>query len=142
MKKGKGFFSKLMLLLIIVPVVEIAILFQMAEITGWIFTIGVAILTGVTGGYLAKQQGREIVDKIQSELSYGQLPGEALLNGLSVLIGGVLLLTPGVLTDVTGFLLIVPFTRIVFIKLIKNKFNSMLQGANPSYVYVNRNDYE
>lgn len=142
MKKRSGIFSKVLIALIAVPVIEMFILVQLAQQINWFNTILIAVGTGVVGGFLAKQQGKEIIDKIKNELSLGRMPGETLLNGLSVLIGGVLLLTPGILTDITGFLLIIPLSRIFFMKLIKGKFDSIITGStmNSNYIYVDVNE--
>ena len=69
------------------------------------------MLTGVTGAWLARAEGMRVLFQFQRELASGKLPGQALLDGISVLVGGAFLLTPGVLTDVVGFSLLVPFTR-------------------------------
>jgi len=141
MKKSSGIFSKLVLALTVVPIVELFILVKLAGAINWLPTILLVIVTGVSGAYLAKQQGKEILNKIQIELSSGNMPGDTLLNGLSVLVGGVLLLTPGILTDITGFLLIIPISRIVFIKFLKSKFNGMINTGNSNFVYIKKDDY-
>ena len=141
MKKSSGIFSKLVLALTLVPILELYILVKLAGTINWGPTILLVIVTGVTGAYLAKQQGKEILSKIQRELSGGNMPGDSLLNGLSILVGGVLLLTPGILTDITGFLLIIPISRVIFIKFLKSKFNGMINTGNSNFVYINKDDY-
>ena len=141
MKKGSGIFSKLVLALTVVPILELYILFKLAGAINWGPTILLVIVTGVTGAYLAKQQGKEILNKIQMELSGGNMPGDSLLNGLCILVGGVLLLTPGILTDITGFLLIIPISRIMFIKFLKSKFKGMINTGNSNFVYIKKDDY-
>ncbi len=141
MKRGSGIFPKLVLALTLVPILELFILVKLAGAINWLPTILLVIVTGVSGAYLAKKQGKEIFNKIKMELSSGNMPGDSLLNGLSVLIGGVLLLTPGILTDITGFLLIVPVSRIMFIKFLKSKFNGMINTGNSSFVYIKKDDY-
>ncbi|MCM1989780.1 FxsA family protein [Oceanirhabdus seepicola] len=134
-------FSKLVLLLTVIPILELYILFKLAGAINWGPTILLVIVTGVAGAYLAKQQGKEILNKIKMELSSGNMPGDSLLNGLSILVGGVLLLTPGILTDITGFLLIIPISRVIFIKFLKSKFNGMINTGNSNFVYINKDDY-
>lgn len=141
MKKSGGIFSKLVLALTVVPILELYILTKLAHRINWFNTILIVVLTGVAGAYLAKQQGKEVLNKIKMELGSGSMPGDSLLNGLSVLIGGVLLLTPGILTDVLGFSLILPITRIPFMKLIKNKFSDMIKSGNASFVYIKNDDF-
>ncbi|PLR77785.1 membrane protein FxsA [Bacillus sp. V3-13] len=99
------------LLVIIIPAAEIAVLMLSGQTLGIWPTIFLILFTGVLGAYLAKKQGLETIRRIQEQLRYGQLPGDALLDGACVLIGGTLLLTPGFITDVAGFLLLAPPTR-------------------------------
>lgn len=82
--------------------------------------MGVVIITGIAGAALAKHQGLGILRRIQIEMSYGQMPGDALFDGVLVLTGAILLLTPGILTDLTGFSLLIPGTRLIYKKHLKN----------------------
>jgi UPF0716 protein FxsA len=110
----------LLLFLIIVPAVEIAFLLLSGKTIGILLTIFLLIFTGVLGAYLAKREGLETIRKAQEQLRYGQIPGDALLDGICILLGGTLLLTPGYITDVIGFLLLAPPTRKFFkMQLIK-----------------------
>ena len=74
-------------------------------------TLALVVFTGLTGAWLARAEGVRVLFQFQKEMATGKLPGQALLDGISVLIGGAFLLTPGVLTDVAGFSLLLPFTR-------------------------------
>ena len=69
------------------------------------------VLTGVTGAWLARTEGLRVIFSFQEELVSGRLPGQAMLDGICVLVGGAFLLTPGVITDLLGFSLMLPFTR-------------------------------
>ncbi|MBM7584929.1 UPF0716 protein FxsA [Bacillus pakistanensis] len=104
----------LVALLIIIPAMEIGILIFSGQTLGVIPTILIIIATGIIGAYLAKQQGIETLRRAQEEMKFGQIPGEAIIDGLCILVGGLLLLTPGFITDTTGFLLLVPQTRRIF----------------------------
>lgn len=141
MKKG-NMFTKLLLLFTIVPVVEVFLLFKISGLTNWLVTMLIVISTGVIGAYLAKSEGKGIIDKIKNELSYGSLPKDELIGGLCVLIGGVLLVTPGVLTDLFGFSLIIPLTRNIYVKLIKSKFKNIIDNGNSNFVYINKGDWK
>lgn len=121
---------KLILLFTLVPIIELFILFKLAEITSAWMTIGIVLFTGIAGAYLAKSQGKIVLSKIKNELNQGKLPGNQLLNGLCILIGGALLLTPGIITDVTGFLLVIPITRELYKEYIKRKFKDMIARGN------------
>jgi UPF0716 protein FxsA len=104
-------FIKLLLLFTLIPVLEIYVILQVGELLGALPTVGLIILTGVAGAYLARTQGFEVVRRMQSELNHGQLPADPLIDAAMVLAGGLLLLTPGFCTDIVGFSLLVPATR-------------------------------
>jgi UPF0716 protein FxsA len=117
----------ILLLIIIVPAAEIGVLLFSGNLIGLWPTIGVILFTGVLGAYLAKKQGLEAIRKTQEQLHYGQMPGDVILDGICILIGAVLLLTPGFITDITGFLLLIPPTRIFFKKLILKVVKSWME---------------
>ncbi|OHB33548.1 MAG: membrane protein FxsA [Desulfuromonadaceae bacterium GWC2_58_13] len=104
-------FIRLLILFIIVPVTELIILLKVGALIGAAPTIALILLTGIAGAYLARTQGLDLVQRIQSELNQGRVPTEELLDGAMILVGGILLLTPGFLTDLFGFTLLVPATR-------------------------------
>lgn len=121
---------KIFLLITIVPIIEIFVLFKLAQLTSIWTTILVVILTGFLGAYFTKKEGSNIIASIKYELNDGRVPGNQLLNGLCVLIGGILLLTPGLLTDITGFTLILPGTRHFYVMLIKKWLTNLVQMGN------------
>ena len=94
-----------------VPAFELWLLFQIADAIGGIETIYVIILTGVLGSAMAKRQGAVTLQKIQKAMAEGRSPGLEMTEGLLILLGGVLLVTPGALTDVFGLLTLIPPTR-------------------------------
>lgn len=116
-------FGKLLLIFTIIPFVELSLLLEIAARTSTMTALGIIILTGIVGAYFAKDQGRRVIYNIQSELNRGVMPGNEMLHGLCVLIGGVLLLTPGILTDLFGFSLLIPATRTGYIKMMKDYFS-------------------
>jgi UPF0716 protein FxsA len=101
----------LFLLFTLVPLVELALLFWIAQHTGWAFTLGLVILTGMVGAWLARREGLRCWLEVQRRLAQGELPAEPLLDGLMILVAGAVLITPGVLTDLAGFALLVPPIR-------------------------------
>jgi UPF0716 protein FxsA len=103
--------GRLALLFIVVPILELVLLIELGQLVGLLPTVGLVVFTGVTGAWLARAEGVRVFFQFQQELASGRLPGQALLDGISVLVGGALLLTPGVLTDVVGFSLLFPPTR-------------------------------
>lgn len=117
--KGDEMFSKLLLLFIFVPFLDLAILIKLGEYIGFWQTIAIIIITGVTGAVLVKREGLSVIQKIKTDLGQSAIPGRQLVNGLLVLIGGILLMTPGILSDAVGFILVIPGSRgIVREKLI------------------------
>ncbi|WP_425448395.1 FxsA family protein [Dethiothermospora halolimnae] len=121
---------KLGLLFTVTPIVELFILFQLAKITSFWQTIAIVIFTGIAGAYLAKSEGKIIITRIKEELNQGRLPGNQLLNGLCVLIGGALLLTPGIITDILGFTLVIPGVREFYKSIIKRKFKKVIDRGD------------
>jgi UPF0716 protein FxsA len=103
--------ARLALLFVVVPLLELALLIWIGQVVGLLPTILLVFSTGVLGAVLARREGLRTLSDLQGELAQGRLPGQALMDGLSVLVGGAFLLTPGILTDVTGFLLLLPPTR-------------------------------
>ncbi len=119
---------KLILLFTVTPVVELFLLLHLAKVTSVWTTIGIVLFTGILGAYLSKNQGRLIISKIRMEVNEGRMPGEQLINGLCVLIGGALLLTPGIITDILGFSLVIPGTREILKSVIKAHLNKMVDN--------------
>ncbi|MDG5471048.1 membrane protein FxsA [Jeotgalibacillus sp. ET6] len=120
----------IMLLIIVVPATEIAILLSIGNLIGVIPTFLLILATGVFGAYLAKSQGLQAIKNVQNQMGIQQPPSEIILDGVCILIGGVLLLTPGFLTDITGFLLLIPQTRNRFKPLIYNWFRKRMSKGN------------
>ena len=90
---------------------ELYILLEAGRIMGLAPTIGLIMMTGIAGAWLARSQGVEILRRIQEETSLGQMPATTLIDGALILVGGLLLLTPGFFTDALGFSFLVPATR-------------------------------
>jgi len=106
-----SFLGRLALFFIVVPVLELFLLIRLGQVVGLWPTLGLVIGTGLLGAHMARTEGLRILYRFQTELASGRLPGQALLDGIAVLIGGAFLLTPGILTDLTGFALLFPPTR-------------------------------
>ena len=102
---------KLLFLFTVVPTAELYLLLEIADRIGGLETIYLVIITGIVGAHLAKREGLGVLHQIQEAAANGESPADKLVEGLMVLIGGILLVTPGVMTDVFGLSLIVPFTR-------------------------------
>jgi UPF0716 protein FxsA len=116
----------LILLFTLVPLIELALLIKVGQYVGVFTTIAIVVVTGVIGAYLAKLQGIKILVKIQEEINRGIMPAESLFDGVLILLSGILLLTPGLITDAIGFAGFIPFTRNVFKQWLKRKIRDMI----------------
>jgi len=110
---------RLIFLFTVVPLIELALLIEIGQHIGTANTILLVLSTGVVGATLAKAQGFQVFSRIQAELNAGHLPGDSLLDGAMVLAGGILLLTPGIITDCIGLAALVPLTRDLLKRLIR-----------------------
>jgi len=119
-------FGYLVLLFTLVPAVELMLLIEIGGHIGAGNTILIIILTGVLGAYLARLQGFLVLQKIQNDLNSGIMPNSELIDGLMILVGGIVLLTPGFITDLFGLLLLIPWTRSLIKMLFSRKFESMI----------------
>ncbi|GAF64341.1 phage T7 F exclusion suppressor FxsA [Bacillus sp. TS-2] len=115
------------------------LIFSALEITGFILvgkligvfpTLLLVIFTSIIGAWLAKREGLQAIRVAQLQTSQGQMPSSALLDGLCILLGGLALLVPGFLSDIVGFLLLIPFTRTWFKALLKKQLNRLIQKGN------------
>jgi len=104
-------FWKLLLAFTIIPAVELYLLVSLGQWIGPLATVLLIVLTGLLGAALAKQEGTAVLAQLRADLGRGIPPASHMVEGVMVFAGGLLLLTPGLLTDITGFALILPFTR-------------------------------
>ena len=103
--------GRLALLFVIVPLLELALLIQMGQWVGFWPTITLVVFTGVTGAWMARMEGLRTIWRLRDDFANGRVPGQAIMDGMAVLAGGALLLTPGILTDLLGFSLLLPRSR-------------------------------
>lgn len=104
-------FSRLLLLFIIVPILELALLIQVGRWIGLLPTLALVVGTGILGAALAGREGPRAWRAFQLDIWEGRIPGRPILDGLSIFAGGALLLTPGLVTDLLGFTLLLRPTR-------------------------------
>ena len=102
---------KLFLAFTIIPIIEIYLLIEIGSMFGALTAVTLVILTGFLGAFLARMQGLQTLYRIQESLREGRIPSGELLDALLIVIAGLVLLTPGFLTDSAGFLLLIPATR-------------------------------
>ena len=101
----------LVALFIGLPILELALLIKLHGMVGFMPTVLLVLVTGIAGATLVRRQGLAILFKIQQELGIGNLPAPQMMDGVMILIAGALLVTPGLITDITGFALLIPFVR-------------------------------
>lgn len=101
----------LLLFFLVIPFLEIFLLLQVGGIIGVLPTILLVVFTAVLGAHLLRQQGFSTWQRVQNNLAQGIMPANELIEGVFILIGGVLLLTPGFVTDAMGFALLMPAIR-------------------------------
>jgi len=118
--------KKLILVFLLISAIELALLIYVGMFIGPLYTILIVLGTAVIGGILAIQQGRSTLRHTLDNLSRGILPSSELLDGALIMTGGFLLITPGLIADAAGLLMLIPQTRLLvgrgLLKLINRKF--------------------
>ncbi len=125
--------SRLILIFVAVPLLELAILLQIGQWIGLFPTFALVVTTGVAGAALARQQGIRAFVAVQRELAAGRLPGRSLLDGLAILVGGAFLLTPGVLTDLVGFSLLFPASRRWLQRVVRRRLERRIRDGTVEF---------
>ena len=122
--------SRLALLFVAVPLLELFILIRLGGVIGLMPTLALCVLTGVAGAWLARREGLRALWSFQERLARGGVPGRALMDGLCILLGGALLLTPGLVTDLFGFSLLLPPSRRCIQERMKRRIEDQIaQGS-------------
>lgn len=129
----------LLLLFTVVPLVEFYLLMTVGSLIGFWPTVGIVLSTGMLGAALAKHEGIRVLRKWQEDMNAGRVPADGVLDGVLILVGGVLLVTPGVLTDALGLALLIPWTRRGLSSLFRSRIKNgvaagrvrVVRGAQP-----------
>jgi UPF0716 protein FxsA len=122
--------GRLLLLFVLVPVMEMLLLIEIGRHIGTLPTLGLIVLTGVVGASLARWQGLAVLRQVQAETSAGQIPAGPLIDGMLILIAGAVLMTPGILTDIFGFLCLIPGVRSLFKRELRRRFEGAVARGN------------
>lgn len=117
---------------ILVPILELAVLLQVGRQLGAASTLALVVLTGITGAWLVKLQGLLVMTRIRREFEAGRLPAPQMLDGAMILLAGVLLVTPGLLTDTLGFALLTPPFRAFVRNELKKRLSESFRDSDPS----------
>ncbi|GED68265.1 UPF0716 protein YtzA [Brevibacillus reuszeri] len=119
----------LVVLFVVVFGIELWGLIAVGSLIGGWNTVFLVILTGLFGAWMAKQQGIQVFRMVQFQLARGQMPTETLIDGVLVLIGGLLLLLPGFISDVIGLIFLIPYTRMILRHLLKRWLWSLISSG-------------
>jgi UPF0716 protein FxsA len=122
-------FGRMLLLFIFLPMVELYLLIMLGSRIGAMPTIGLIVLTGLLGASLARQQGLSVLSRIQKEMASGKPPTQELVEGALVVVGGIVLLTPGIITDILGFSLLLPSIRKSLCRSLTKSFTKKVGKA-------------
>jgi UPF0716 protein FxsA len=112
----------LLLLFIIIPVIEITVLINVGQAIGAWYTVGLVLLSAFIGVNMLRYQGLSTLARAQQRMNAGQIPGNEMVEGIVLAVGGALLLTPGFVTDVIGFLCLIPYTRKALARQVMSRF--------------------
>lgn len=127
-------FLRLLLLFTVVPLIELYLLITIGGVIGVAPTIAIVLGTGVLGAWLARWQGLAVLRRINEEMAAGRMPTDALIDGLLVLVAAAVLLTPGLLTDAAGFILLVPGSRAAVRKAVAAAIAKRTRGGDPDVI--------
>jgi UPF0716 protein FxsA len=119
--------ARLTLLFIAVPIAELALLIWLGGLIGFWPTLGLVVVTGAAGAALARASGVKVLLQIRAEVAAGRMPVGHMLDGALVLVGGLLLLTPGLLSDLAGLALLVPASRALIGRFARRKLQQLVE---------------
>jgi UPF0716 protein FxsA len=127
-------FLRLLLLFTLVPLLELYLLVKLGTVIGVGATVLIVIATGILGASLARWQGLEVLRRLSYDLDRGRLPTDALIDGLLIFIAGAVLLTPGLITDALGFILLMPAGRAGVKKVVRERFRKRGETTDPGVI--------
>lgn len=119
----------LILALVIVPLAELAIIIEVGRSIGVAWTIALLLVNSLLGAWLLQREGRRAWSQFRTTLTAGRWPGDEVAQGGLIIFGGALLLTPGFLTDVVGFLCLLPPTRAVASRVLRSRATGGIVGG-------------
>ena len=125
--KGVGMLARLLVLFIALPLAEIVLLIEIGSRIGTLATLAILVLTAVLGASLAHREGLKVLWRIREKMAHGIMPDEELIDGGLILAAGIVLLTPGLLTDAAGVLLLVPGSRQALKRWLRDRFGRRIR---------------
>ena len=130
---------RLALVFIGLPLLELYILIKIGSYLGLFLTIALIIFSGLLGLLLARFEGLRTLHQIRRNLSQGIVPAEEMVDSVLIFVGGVLFVVPGVITDVAALVLLIPFTRTIFKRWLRRRFDRMVERGNVRLQYQGKN---
>ena len=130
---------RLLFLFILVPLLELYVLIKIGGYLGAFQAIALIVLTALLGILLVRFEGLRKLQQIKQSLSQGIVPAEEMVDGLLIFVAGILLIIPGVLTDLFALVLLIPYTRTLFKRWLRRRFDRMVTAANVRLQYYGRN---
>lgn len=134
--KASYVFLRFLLLLAVIPLLELWLLIELTKRTSLWWTIALVLFTGMLGMSLVRWQGTKALRQIQQQLSSGESPSLAIISGVLVLVAGAFLLTPGIITDSAGFLLLIPQVRSTIARYVQKRLVSGAVNGIKGSVWV------
>lgn len=122
---------RLTLLFVTVPLLELVLLVELGRVAGLVPTVVLVVVTGILGATLARREGLRTLARFRAAVAAGRMPHQEIVEGLLVLIAGAVLLTPGLLTDLAGFLLLVPPIRAAVGRRLSRSVRARIVVAAP-----------
>ncbi len=123
-------FRVLFILFVIIPIIEIAVFMQVGNILGFWPTLSIVILTAWFGAKNVRQQGLSTMQSVQHKMHSGEVPSNEIITSFLLLVAGVLLITPGFITDALGLLLLVPSIRGALLSNVQQHMTTSPKGAS------------
>jgi UPF0716 protein FxsA len=126
-------FARLLLLFLLVPLVEIYVLIKVGSVLGAGYTIILVIFTAIVGAYLARSEGAQAMLRVRANMDQGIMPGDDILDALLILVAGLVLLTPGFVTDIFGLLLLFKPSRRLIRRYVREKLEDWIRNRDIHY---------
>ncbi len=121
---------RLFLCFTLIPVIELYLLIKVGAVIGGFNTILLVLATSFAGAWIARMQGMNTMFKVKTSLDQGIMPAEELMDAVIILVAGIVLITPGLLTDLFGLMLLWPTTRSMFKRVLRKKFDHIKSKRN------------
>lgn len=119
----------LLLLFLVVPILELAVIVQVGQAIGTIPTLALLIVMSITGAWLMKREGLGVLRRAQRQVREGRVPSREVADGFLIVLGGALMLTPGFVSDLAGMALLLPPVRAVVRPVLLGRLQAMALGA-------------